>query len=55
MLYYNTLLLHKIDQIKMSGTSRELSSVVEENDNFELIDDEDVFERIKTLIRTKVT
>ena len=27
----------------MAGTSRELSSVMEENDNFELIDDEDVF------------
>ena len=31
MLYYNTLLLHKIDKIKMAGTSRELSSVMEEN------------------------
>ena len=28
----------------MSGTSRELSSVMEENDNFELKDDENVFE-----------
>ena len=28
MLYYNTLLLHKIDKIKMVGTSRELLSVI---------------------------
>ena len=42
----------------MAGISRELSIVMEENDNFELIDDEDVFNssvRIKTRIRTKVT
>ena len=28
MLYYNKLLLHKIDKIKMAGTSREISSVM---------------------------
>ena len=28
MLYYNTLLLHKIDKIKMTGTSREISSLM---------------------------
>ena len=42
----------------MAGTSRELSSVMEENDNSELIDDEDVFDssvRMKTRIRTEVT
>ena len=27
-LYYNKLLLHKIDKIKMAGTSREISSVM---------------------------
>ena len=50
MLYYNTLLLHKIDKIKMAGTSRELSSVMEENDNRL-----DPSVRIKTRIRTEVT
>ena len=50
MLYYNMLLLHKIDKIKMAGTSRELSSVMEENDNRL-----DSSVRIKTRIRTKVT
>ena len=41
----------------MAGTSRKLSSLMEENDNFEIIDDGDVFDssvRIKTRIRTKV-
>ena len=28
MLYYNKLLLHKIDKIKMAGTSRDISSVM---------------------------
>ena len=28
MLYYNKLLLHKIDKIKMTGTSRDISSVM---------------------------
>ena len=50
MLYYNKLLLHKKDKIKMAGTSRELSSVIEENDNRL-----DSSIRIKTHIRTKVT
>ena len=34
MLYYNTLLLHKIhkiEKIKMAGTSREISSAMDEN------------------------
>ena len=31
MLYYNTLLLHKIDKIKMAGISREISSAMDEN------------------------
>ena len=45
MLYYNTLLLHKIDKIKMAGTSHETSSAMDENnDNFDLFKDEDVFE-----------
>ena len=44
MLYYNKLLLHNIDKIKMAGTSRELSSVMEENDN-----------RLDSSIRTEVT
>ena len=30
MLYYNTLLLHKIEKIKMAGTSREISSAMDE-------------------------
>ena len=33
MLYYNKLLLHKIEKIKMSGTSREISSAMDENDD----------------------
>ena len=28
MLYYNKILLHKIGKIKMSGTNREISSVM---------------------------
>ena len=47
MLFYNTLLLHKIAKIKMAGTSRELSSVMEENDNRL-----DSSVRVKTRIRT---
>ena len=32
MLYYNTLLLlHKTEKIKMVGTSREISSAMDEN------------------------
>ena len=31
MLNYNTLLLHKIKKIKMSGTSREIPSVMDGN------------------------
>ena len=31
MLYYNTLLLHKIEKIKMAETSREISSAMGEN------------------------
>ena len=31
MLYYNMLLLHKIQKIKMAGTSREISSAIDEN------------------------
>ena len=50
MLYYNKLLLHKIDKIKMAGTSRELSSVMKENGNRL-----DSSVRIQTRIRTKVT
>ena len=54
MLYYNTLLLHKIDKIKMAGTGREISSVITSaanNCNTRL----DSSVRIKTRIRTKVT
>ena len=50
MLYYNKLLLHKIDKIKMAGTSLELLSVMEEDDNRL-----DSSVRIKTRIRTEVT
>ena len=50
MLYYNTLILHKIDKVIMAGTSRELSTVREEND-YRL----DSSVRIKTRIRTEVT
>ena len=31
MLYYNMLLLHKIEKIKMAGTSHEISSAMDEN------------------------
>ena len=31
MLYYNTLLRHKIKKIKIAGTSREISSAMDEN------------------------
>ena len=54
MLYYNKLLLHKIDKIKMAGTSRETSSVMTStanNYNTRL----DLIVRIKTRIRTEVT
>ena len=53
MLYYNKLLLHKIDKIKMAGTSREISSVMTgaaNNYNTRL----DLSVRIKTRIRTEV-
>ena len=50
MLYYNTLPLHKINKIKIAGSSRELSSVMEEN-HYRL----DSSVRIKTRIRTKIT
>ena len=54
MIYYNKLLLHKIDKIKMAGTSREISSVMisaENNYNTRL----DSSIRIKTRIRNEVT
>ena len=56
MLYYNTLLLHKIGKIKMAGTSREISSVMTSaannyNTTFRL----DSSVCIKTRIRTEVT
>ena len=55
MLYYNTLLLHKAEKIKMSGTSREMSSEMGDNHgNFDLFRlDSSV--RIKTLICAEVT
>ena len=54
MLYYNTLLLHKIDKIKMAGTSREISSVMTSAaNNYSTKFDSSV--RIKTRIRTEVT
>ena len=54
MLYYNTLLLYRIDKIKMAGTSRKILSVmtsVANNYNSGL----DSSVRIKTRIRTEVT
>ena len=54
MLYYNKLLLHKIDKIKMAGTSRDISSAMtsaENNYNTSL----DWSVRIKTRIRTEIT
>ena len=54
MLYYNKLLLHKIDKIKMAGTSREISSVMTSAaNNYKTRLDSSV--RIKTRIRTEVT
>ena len=54
MLYYNKLLLHKIDKIKMAGTSREISSVMTSAaNNYNTRLDSSV--RIKTRIRTEVT
>ena len=54
MLYYKKLLLHKIDKIKMAGTSREICSVMTSaanNYNTKLHSSV----RIKTRIRTEVT
>ena len=31
MLYYNTLLLHKIKKIKMAGTSHEITTAMDKN------------------------
>ena len=54
MLYYNTLLLHKIDKIKMAGTSRKISSVMTSAANiYNTRLDSSV--RIKTRIRTEIT
>ena len=55
MLYYNTLLLHKIEKNKMAGTIREMSSEMGENQgNFNLFRlDSSV--RIKTRIWAEVT
>ena len=54
MLYYNKLLIHKIDKIKMAGTSREISSVMTSAaNNYNTRLDSSV--RIKTRIRTEVT
>ena len=54
MLYYNTLLLHEIDKIKMSGISCEISSVMTSAaNNYNTRLDSSV--RIKTRIRTEVT
>ena len=54
MLYYNKLLLHKIDKIKMAGTSREISSVMTSAaNNYNTSLDSSV--RITTRIRTEVT
>ena len=54
MLYYNKLLLHKIDKIKMAGTGRKISSVMSNaTNNFNTRVDSSV--RIKTRIRTEVT
>ena len=55
MLYYNTLLLHKIEKIKMAGSIREMSSEMGDNhgkvDLFRL----DSSVRIKTRICAEVT
>ena len=54
MLYYNKLLLHQIDKIKMTGTSRKISSVMTSAaNNYTTTLDSSV--RIKTPIRTEVT
>ena len=54
MLYYNTLLLHKIEKIKMAGTSREISSVMTSAaNNYNTRLDSSV--RIQTPFRTEVT
>ena len=54
MLYYNKLLLHKIDKIKMAGTSREISSVMTTAaNNYNTRLDSSI--RIKPRIRTEVT
>ena len=55
MLYYNTLLLHKIENIKMAGSIREMSSEMGDNHgNFDLFRlDSGV--RIKTRICAEVT
>ena len=54
MLYYNTLLLHKIDKIKIAGTSRKISSVMTSAaNNYNTRLDSSVC--IKTRIRTEVT
>ena len=53
-VYQNPILLHKIDKIKMAGTSRDISSVMTSaanNHNTRL----DTSVRIKTRIRTEVT
>ena len=51
---YNKLLLHKIDKIKMAGTSREISSVMTSAANkYSTRLDSSV--RIKTRTRTEVT
>ena len=54
-VYYNTLLLHKIDTIKMAGSIREMSSEMGDNHgNFDLLRlDSNV--RIKTRICAEVT
>ena len=54
ILYYKTLLIHKIDKVKMAGTSREISSVMTSaanNYNYRLYSSVG----IKTNIRTEVT
>ena len=54
MLYYNKLLLHKIDKIKMAGTGREISRVMTSAaNNYNTRLDSSV--RIKTRIHTEVT
>ena len=53
-VYWNPLLLHKIDKIKMAGTSRNISSLMTSAaNNYNTRLDSSV--RIKTRIRTKVT